>query len=215
VEAAGAARRAANDTSRRALFSQTKATPRLRSDALSFTVVPDRRPPGPQFDREGQRVAPQPRRLQPRRPARDRGRAPGHDLEPLLELEFERRQPARDRDFGPPPACDLRRDVPEIDVADPFQTNLLLRYLESFTLVGKPLAHVVIVRDDPGAGLEGEDLRAQLHVHLGQQIGRDHRRAREIGLEQVLLAERRPVGDALAHRGLVRDAEQVAVEVDA
>ena len=52
---------------------------------------------------------------------------------------------------GPPPARDLRRHVPEIDVADAHQSDLLLGHRQRLALVGQPVAHVVVVRDDAGA----------------------------------------------------------------
>jgi hypothetical protein len=82
-------------------------------------------------------------------------------------------------------------------------------------LVGLPVAHAEGVRHDARARRELQQLRAQLQVDLVEQEHRDHRRARQVGLEQVLLLEARALGHALALRALPRERDQVGVQLDA
>jgi len=51
------------------------------------------------------------------------------------------------------------------------------------------------VRDDSRAGFQLEQPRQELGVEIGQQVHRDHARARQVGVEDVAGFEARPVGD--------------------
>ena len=107
-----------------------------------------------------------------------------------------------------PAAADPRRHDPEIDAGAADLAGAVMR----------PFAHVEIVADDARAGPHlGEHARAQAEVDLRQQIERERRRRRAIGVsEQILAAEDDAVGDAggagvggrLAHPGRIDvDAE--------
>src|SRR3546814_291996 len=80
-----------------------------------------------------------------------------------------------------------RRNRPEIDGAA----------VDHPLLLGLPVAHVEGVAYDPRARLQlRQQLRAQLFVEARQQIERDHARLRNVGLEQIALAEADEVRDA-------------------
>src|SRR5688572_26154225 len=83
-------------------------------------------------------------------------------LKRLLQRKFVGRRLIAEIHLGLPLAGYLGGHDPEIDVAHARVADDFLRYRYVRLLIGKPLAHVVVVRDDARPRLEREDLRAQL-----------------------------------------------------
>lgn len=162
-----AARREAALVPNAALPAVHAAAQRVARD-LTAKLVADRRPTGPDLQTEAQLGTAQARRLRPRRPPADRGGAHGNDLEPLLELEFERPGRIEERNLGLPPARDARRDDPKVDVAQAQIADLLLRDRERLPLIGLPAAHVIVVGDDPRSGGSSRSFGRSLRFMSGK-----------------------------------------------
>src|SRR6185503_3642310 len=131
-----------------------------------------------------------------------------HHLELLIEVERVRNGPIPDLELGFPLSRHVRGHYPQENVALARIAHLLLRNAQGLLLVRLPLAHRIVVRHDPRPRLEGEYLRAQLRIHLRQEVSRDHGGFGEVGLEQVLLDEARLVLDALFLCAVVRQLEE-------
>ena len=82
--------------------------------------------------------------------------------------------------------------------------------------LGLPVPHVVVVRDDPGAGLQvPQQLGAEPEVHRGQEIQGDHGGLPDVGVEDVALDEAHAVGHASLPRVLVSLPDPPGIDVDA
>ena len=88
-----------------------------------------------------------------------------------------------------PAAGDARGHRPQVQPADLLAADRLVRRVDGDRAVGRPVAHLPVVRHDARARLQREQARPQLQVHLGEQVQRDHARPRKVGREQVLRAE--------------------------
>jgi hypothetical protein len=104
-----------------------------------------------------------------------------------------------------PAALDPRGDDPEKRLA----------VAHALRGVRLPLAHVPGVGNDARSRLHREDLRSQLLVEVGQQVERQHGRAREVFLEDVAFDDRHLAADTRSLRVAPRQRGEVAVVFDA
>jgi hypothetical protein len=104
-----------------------------------------------------------------------------------------------------PDAVDARRHDPQVDVAP----------LDLCRLVGLPVGHRVLVRDDARAGLQGQEAVPHAEVDLGQEEQGDDTRVSEVLFEDVPLDDPDPVGQALHLDQARGELRQVGVVLDA
>ncbi len=114
-----------------------------------------------------------------------------------------------------PCAARVRRHDPELDARHAADPDRLLRRAHLQALVRRPVGDAAVVRHDARARLELQQLRQQLGVEIRQQIERHHRRAGEVGLEDVAHLEARKIADARLARILGGMLHQVRIQVDA
>jgi hypothetical protein len=139
----------------------------------------------------------------------------GDHLKLLLERDLIVDRLAAKAELRLPRACNFRGNDPEEEVAATAGAAILARGVELFVVLGFPVFHAEIVRDDARAGLQLEELRPEREVHPRQQIHGDHARLGEIGLEEVALVERNLVRDPCAARVLLGLRDTRGVEIDA
>jgi hypothetical protein len=138
----------------------------------------------------------------------------------LLELLGERERGApsgRKRRLEPPPALDLRRHVPEVDLARAFDPDRLVGRGDRFGEVRLPLlAQVPVVGDDARAGPQLlEDARPKLDVELPEEIERKHGGRPQVRDEQVVGNELDAVGDARAAGVVITEIDEIGLDLDA
>ncbi|MDA0274910.1 MAG: hypothetical protein O3A91_00810 [Proteobacteria bacterium] len=85
----------------------------------------------------------------------------------------QRPAPAVLRQLDAPAAGGVRRYHPKLDAGETIAYRLV-GHAQLEALVERPVADAGVVRHDPGAGPEREQLRQQLRVQLRQQVEGDH-----------------------------------------